>query len=365
MSRRAFLASMAASGAALGLGLGRGGRALAQQASGMSHPLWPLWDVWRSANLEFSGRVIDRPQGNASHSEGQGYGMLLAAEIGDGDAFRRMADWTDANLAIRADSLLAWRWQPDVPGRVADPNNASDGDLFYAWALVRGAERFGEPRWSRRATEIAMDLAAKCIAVRPDRPGTPILLPAEYGFVSETGVTVNPSYMMPRAMREVAQATGVPQLAEAARSGLELMAQIASVQLVPDWLAITPSGIRPDERFSFQMGYEALRIPLFLAWSGERGHPALRRAAAAMADAAARLPAAQHATVIDARTGTVLESSADPGYAAITGLVDCAVNGGFGAPIPGFSPEQPYYPATLHMFALLSQTEQYPSCLPI
>ena len=78
---------------------------------------------------------------------GRATAWCSAAEIGDEDAFRRMMDWSEANLAIRPDNLLAWRWQPDVPGRVADPNNASDGDLFYAWALIRGADRFGQSAW--------------------------------------------------------------------------------------------------------------------------------------------------------------------------------------------------------------------------
>lgn len=364
MNRRQFLSGTAAA-ASLGLGLGRSGPAFAQAAAETAHPLWPLWEAWRQAHLEFSGRVIDRPQGNASHSEGQGYGMLLAAEMGDADAFRRMADWTDTNLAIRPDNLLAWRWQPDVPGRVADPNNASDGDLFYAWALLRGADRFDEPRWRDRARAIATDLGRKCIATRPDRPGAPILLPAEYGFVGEEGVTVNPSYMMPRALREVAFGTGVTQLDQAARSGLDLMGEIATVQLVPDWVQVTPMGVRRDPRFSFDMGYEALRVPLFLAWSGERRHPALRRAAMALSDAEAALPMSQNATVIDAGTGAVLETSVDPGYAAVAALSGCAMRGGEGAAIPGFSPAQPYYPATLHMFTLLAQMERYPTCLPI
>lgn len=366
MNRRRFMAGLASGASALGMNVPARAQAEADGSPmGEAHPLWPLWVAWRDAHLEFSGRVIDAPQGEASHSEGQGYGMLIAAEVGDGPAFRRMADWTESNLAIRPDNLLAWRWQPNVPGRVADPNNASDGDLFYAWALVRGSQRFAEPRWLDRATDIAMDLAEKCVATRPDRPGTPILLPAEIGFVSEQGVTVNPSYMMPRAMREVADATGVRLLSDCAEGGLDLMAQIANVQLVPDWVTITPSGMRSDDRFSANMGYEAMRVPLFLAWSGERGHPALRRAASALADASARLPDSQAATVLDARTGLVLEWSGDPGYAAVNGLVDCAVNGGFGAAIPGFTGTQPYYPATLHLFALLTQTEMYPSCLPI
>jgi endoglucanase len=362
MKRRNFLGALAASAVAAKLNTGRVG---AQTSAGGQHPLWPLWEAWRQAYLDFSGRVVDVPQGSASHSEGQGYGMLLAAEFGDGDAFRRMAEWTDANLAIRPDNLLAWRWQPDVPERILDPNNASDGDLFYAWALLRGADRFNDPRWRSRATDIAVDLGRKCIAMRPDRPGVPVLLPAEFGFTDEQGLTLNPSYMMPRALREVAEATGVTELALAARSGLDLMAEIAAVRLVPDWIRLIPSGITSAERFSAHMGYEALRIPLFLAWSGARGHPALTRASAAWSAYLAQRVSAQTPTVLDASSGAVLETSGDPGYRALAALAECVVGRNVGARMPAFTTNQPYYPATLQLFAMLAQTDGYPSCLPI
>jgi endo-1,4-beta-D-glucanase Y len=362
MKRRIFLSALAGSGAAAGLGIGP---VLAQSGNVRQHPLWPLWEAWRQSYLDFSGRVVDLPQGSASHSEGQGYGMFLAAEFGDGDAFQRMAEWTDANLAIRSDNLLAWRWRPDVPERVLDTNNASDGDLFYAWALLRGAARFNEPRWQLRAVDIAVDLGRKCIAMRPDRPDVPVLLPAALGFADASGLTVNPSYMMPRALREVSEATGVTQLSQAARSGLDLMAEIAAVRLVPDWLKITPSGIINAERFSSNMGYEALRVPLFLAWSGEDSHPALRRAAAAWSDAIAGGSSAQTPTVLDSTSGAVLETSSDAGYRSVAEFVDCVVSQSKGAMMPTYTTDQPYYPATLQMFAILSQYNEYPSCLPI
>lgn len=353
MRRRHFLTG---SGAALLLGAGSAGRARAQ-----SGPADPLWQAWRHAHLDFSGRVIDATQRRASHSEGQGYGMLLASEFGDGDAFRRMDDWTQANLAIRADSLLAWRWLPDIPERVPDLNNASDGDLFYAWALLRGAERFNRPDLRQRAAAMAADLVQKCVVARPDRPGTPVLLPAEHGFTTPQGVVINLSYVMPRALRELAAATGESRLEQVAQSGLDLMAEITRTGLVPDWLEITASGPRPAAEFSFHTGYEALRVPLFLVWSGETAHPAL----SAMVAAAARVPPGQAATVLDSRTGEILETSPDPGYRAVTALTACVMHQGVGAQLPPFAPSQPYYPATLHLFALVVQSRFYPSCLPI
>ena len=287
--------------------------------------------------------------------------MFLAAECGDLDAFRRMADWTEANLAIRTDNLLAWRWMPDLPERVTDLNNASDGDLFYAWALLRGADRFGDSRWRDRAAGVAADLARKCLASRPDRPDRPVLLPAQHGFVKEGSLILNPSYMMPRALREVAAGTGQTALARAGETGVALMREIAAGGLVPDWVRIGQGGLSPAPGFSANAGYEAIRVPLFLAWSGERDHPALRRAAIAYA----RAPQGQAATVLDARTGAIVALSSEPGYRAVSALAGCVTSDMRGASIPSFRPSQAYYPATLHLFALIAQYHHYPGCVPL
>nr|AIA86764.1 CAZy families GH8 protein [uncultured Rhodobacter sp.] len=103
--------------------------------------------------------------------------------------------------------------------------------------------------------------------------------------------------------------------------------------------------------------------PLFLLWSGHGNHPALRRQAEAYE--AAGGPGAPTPTVMDRISFAVQETSNSPGYAALRGLVNCAAAAGQGAAIPHFAADQPYYPATLHLFALLAQIEASPSCVPI
>ncbi len=361
MKRRSFL-SISACGALTGMaGTMAPIEAAARIARGSDHPLWHLWQAWKDEHLDFTGRVIDGPQQRASHSEGQGYGMLLAAEFGDRDAFQRMSAWTDANLAIRRDNLLAWRWLPDVPERVPDLNNASDGDLFHAWALLRASEVFGQSRWRTRALDVTADLIRLCVASRPDRPGTPILLPAEAGFIKQGGIIFNPSYVMPRALRALADASGNALLAQLAQSGLDLMAEIAAPGLIPDWLELTPAGPRPAEGFSPFAGYEAIRIPLFLIWSGEAGHRATLNAATAMS----RAPAGTAAVILHPTSGEIIEYSRDAGYRAIAALAQCSAFDETGSAMPPFSRNQPYYPATLHLFALLAQIEMSPKCRPI
>jgi endoglucanase len=308
------------------------------------------------------GRVVDGFQGGASHSEGQGYGMALATAFGDRQTFEAMRRWAERNLALRPDALLAWRWLPDLADPVPDRNNASDGDLFFAWALTRAGLLFGDATLTRRAADIARDLAATCVVPHPDGSGRVLFLPAAEGFVRDGGVIVNPSYYFPRAMRELAVAHGALPLAQAADDGVALIAALAARGPTPDWVLVTPGGAGPAPGLSDASGYEAMRVPLFLIWSGLDTHPAVGRRAQALG---AGTGEGGTPTVLDAATGAVREVSAHPGYAALRALEACVTSSRIGAAIPPFTTDQPYYPATLHLMALVVQAEGYPRCLPI
>jgi endoglucanase len=324
----------------------------------------PVWEAWKRGYLQPDGRVVDRLQQNASHSEGQGYGMVLATEFGDLEAFRRMFDWTEIHLAVRGDPLLAWRFLPDAMERVPDLNNASDGDLFYAWALLRAARRFNDRRYLQRATDIAEALAERCIVASPMDNGTTVMLPAAFGFVHEGRVTLNPSYLMPAAMRELAAATGITALANAAMHGEILLEQIAVAGPVPDWVSITAAGVGPAEGFSPYAGYEAMRVPLFLIWSGQTRHPAVAQMMRVYERTV--LPGQPVPTRISPDGSAVIEASNDPGYRAIAALISCAGRiGQVGSDMPPFDGTQPYYPATLQMFAMIAANQIAPECVPI
>jgi endoglucanase len=363
MNRRRFLASLAAAPAAAAAA----GTARAQFSPGpedLATSAAEVWQAWKAAFLLAEGRVVDRLQRQSSHSEGQGYGMLLATEFNDREAFQRMLAWTEANLAVRPDALLAWRWLPDPAAPVPDTNNAADGDLFFAWALVRAARRFGERRFLDRATDTALALVQRCLIPSPARASDLLLLPGAYGFVTDERVVINPSYLMPLAMREVAAATGAVELALAAQHGEALLAQLATEGLVPDWVQVSPAGLAPADGFSANAGYEAIRVPLFLIWSGQTGHPAVTNMTR-FYERTLR-PGQPVPTIIEPVSGMVLEASPDPGYQAVAGLVACAGQPGqVGARIPPFQPAQPYYPATLQLFAMIAANTTSPQCVPV
>ena len=68
-------------------------------------------EAWRAYKTRFvteSGRIVDTANSGISHSEGQGYGMLLAVAANDRVAFDTIWGWTRANLMgarRRADRL--------------------------------------------------------------------------------------------------------------------------------------------------------------------------------------------------------------------------------------------------------------------
>lgn len=362
MNRRLFLSLLGAAPV-----MAAGGGASAQGlmvSSDLSRTAGRVWQAWKDAYLQPDGRVVDRLQRNASHSEGQGYGAVLATEFGDHDAFRRIVDWAESNLSVRGDGLLAWRYLPGEVNPVPDLNNASDGDLFYAWGLVRASQKFNDRRYLGRALQTAQALAATCIVENPAQQGETLFLPGVHGFRHEDRVVFNPSYVMPLAMREVAAATGVVDLALTAQHAEGILLRLAQAGTVPDWIEARTTGMTPAAGFSTNTGYEAMRVPLYLVWSGLNRHPAVTqmgRVYARTVQAGVPVP-----TIIEPASGSVIEASNDPGYRALAALVSCAGSPAqVGSDMPAFDPDQPYYPATLQMFAMIAANQVTPECVPI
>lgn len=121
------------------------------------------WMEYQNRFIAGDGRVTDTANDNDSHSEGQGFGMLLAEGYGDRPTFDRIWDWTKTHLQVRReDRLLAWHWLRRR-GRVGDMNNAPDGDILVAWALLRAARRWSEPEYERQAREILDAVQARLL----------------------------------------------------------------------------------------------------------------------------------------------------------------------------------------------------------
>ncbi|SEK20020.1 endoglucanase [Roseivivax marinus] len=311
--------------------------------------LTAAWRGWTARFLQPDGRVVDPEQAGISHSEGQGYALLLAQAVGDRDAFERIEAWTRAHLLIRDDALMAWRWTPGGGVVGEDWHNATDGDLFRAWALVRAARNSGWPVAEGTIEAIAADLSGSCLWPDPRAETELLLRPSAESLASDDRVLLNPSYIMPRALREIGAATGDTRLVRAADHGETCLSELAREGLLPDWIDVTATGYAPPTGHDLRSAYDALRIPLYLAWSDRAEHPAVRLAAEI-------LPSGDEVAVARTGAGIVTARSDLPGYRALARLASCA-------PVDPPEPASlagPYYPAVLHMLVALAAREGAP-----
>ena len=354
----------------LGVLLAVGAMACAAVASAQPSPIktfraepasWPAgtWDGWKKAFLMPEGRVVDNGNANISHSEGQGYGMLLAVLADDRAAFDRIFAWTKKELMIRPDGLASWKWEPEARPNITDPNLASDGDLLIAWALAEAAERWSERSYAAEAARIAVALD-KAVGLRS--PFGRIMLPAPVGFgVADNpdGPIVNPSYwIFPAFDRLRTVAPGVDWAGYAA-SGHTLLrnARFGPAGLPTDWVALAGGRPAPAEKFPKEFGYNAVRIPLYLAWAAQVSRENLQPFVSYYEKNNLR------AYVHDVAAAANTQEFGDPGYDSLFALAKCALDE---TPIPfglrsvSFNR---YYSATLHMLALATARLRYQKCL--
>ena len=317
------------------------------------------WQAYKSRFISSEGRLIDDSAGNVSHSEGPGYAMLLAAFANDSQTFANLWTWTQANLYVRGDGLAAWRWRPQDSPHTLDRNNATDGDLLIAWALVEAGHRWKNPAYLSQAHKIA--LAIGRLATYDSSLGR-TLSPGVAGFGpkdADDGPIVNPSYWVFPAIDALAGVAPEVDWNAIRASGLALIdgAKFGPRRLPSDWVSLK-HGVEPAAKFPKTFGYDAIRVPLYLAWGGEPERARLQGFAESWADSHYQAP-----SVIDVVTGAAIEPFTEDGYLAVAALVRCAANG-------DRIPENlrtvhldRYYSATLHMLSLAAARQRLPQCL--
>ena len=310
--------------------------------------------AWRRYAERFllpEGRIVDTGNKGISHSEGQGYGMLLAVAAGDRAAFDRLWGWTQRVLMVRGDGLAAWRWTPD--GGVADRNNASDGDMLIAWALLRAAEVWQAEAYRTAAAAIVKALASGLLV---EQAGLTVLLPGRDGFRKGDTLVLNPSYWFFPAIRAFAALPGGERWSKLSDAGLVLLskARFGGFQLPPDWMTLDAAGaVGIADGFKKQYGYDAVRVPLYLAWDGYRD-PYYFRPFAMLATkyGGTAVPA-----TVSLPGGTTTQVAASVGMLAVYRLACRLAGAGDPVTVPPLAPDEDYYSTTLaHLSALAAQS---------
>lgn len=316
------------------------------------------WSAYKGKFLAPEGRIVDDANGNISHSEGQGYGMLLAYLAGNRADFDRIWAFTRAELLLRDDGLVMWKWDPVAKPHVTDTNNASDGDLLIAYALALAGDA-----WSRRDLTAAATSLGRAFMRSNVKTvgGRLVLMPAATGFDAKDrpdGPVINLSYWVFEALPVMAQLLPDLEWARLSNDGLDLLEQtlFGKAGLPPDWISLG-DGLQPARGFTPEFGYNALRIPLYLVRAGNRDSNLLSAFGEAITAPGGAL------RLVDVPSGAQKAALSDPGYRAIPAALACVVND---AKVPDevrtFQPTQ-YYPSTLHLLALSFLRSRYPDCL--
>ncbi|MDK2749246.1 MAG: hypothetical protein KYX60_00990 [Halomonas meridiana] len=305
------------------------------------------WQAYQARFISAEGRVIDTGNGHISHSEGQGWGMLLAVAHDDPDTFQQLWQWTRRHLTRPDDALFAWRYDPSASPAVADTNNATDGDLFIAWALQLAADRWQQRGYASASRTIRDDIQRRLIR-RQD--GLTLLMPGASGFEQGEALDLNLSYwFMPALMDFAAREPEGPWQA-LIDSGRQLLkeARFGRYRLPTDWVRRAPGGeLSPSPDWPPRFGFDAVRIPLYFHWAGFEQSEGLGAIQAFWQDPAHQPPAAW----IDVFTEERAPYVASHGVRAIAAL------GVSQRPMSGIArlTEEDYYSASLLMLARLAQ----------
>src|SRR5690349_4661743 len=224
------------------------------------------WQAFVTRFVGAEGRVTDTGNKGIGHSEGQGYGMVMATAFDDRATFDRLWRWTRTNLQVRGDHLFAWKWEPG-PAKATDLNSASDGDILIAWGLLRASERWNEPAYRAAAMAILDDIRAALVV---DTALGKTLLPGPQGFVKDGAVVLNPSYWVFPALRDFALSHDAALWGAVIDSGRVLIGQarFGDAGLPPDWVELAGKDLRLPKGLETVFGFNAIRVPLYTVWGG-------------------------------------------------------------------------------------------------
>lgn len=225
------------------------------------------WSDYKSRFLAADGRIKDTANNNVSHTEGQGFAMLLAVDNNDRQSFDRLWQWTRSHLSNPGNGLFYWRYNPAAADPVIDKNNASDGDVLIAWALLRGGEKWQVADYLTQSDRIQRAIVARNVT---QFAGHTVMLPGAQGFNKTSYVVLNPSYFLFPAWQDFARRSHLQVWNQLINDGFELLGKMngfGQSGLPLDWVALNADGtMAPAIAWPPRFSYDAIRIPLYIWW---------------------------------------------------------------------------------------------------
>jgi len=225
------------------------------------------WSSYKSRFMAADGRIKDTANNNVSHTEGQGFAMLLAVDNNDRQSFDRLWQWTRSHLSNAQNGLFYWRYNPDASDPIVDKNNASDGDVLIAWALLRAGEKWNVADYLKQSDKIQRSIVSRNVTTFG---GYSVMLPGAQGFNKTSYVVLNPSYFLFPAWRDFARRSHLKVWNQLIEDGFTLLGKMNNFgrsALPLDWVALNADGsMAPAIAWPPRFSYDAIRIPLYIWW---------------------------------------------------------------------------------------------------
>lgn len=228
----------------------------------------PEWTAFKDRFISPDGRVIDYINNQISTSEGQAYAMLIAVNTGDRKSFDLVWNWAKHNLQVRnIDKLMAWKWGERAPGKwtIIDLNNATDGDILAALALLDASRKWNNDNYRKEALVLMESLREHVIMEKWQRMFT---LPGYFGFIRDESLLINPSYLVVSAYKKFAPYSEQNFWNKLYGDSLFILANstFGKFGLPADWTTWQREGAKVHREKSDLFGYEAVRVLLYLSW---------------------------------------------------------------------------------------------------
>lgn len=300
------------------------------------------WAEYKSRFLMPDGRIVDTANKNISHTEGQGFSMLLAVFNDDQATFDKLWQWANNTLYRKDVGLYSWRYDPNATPKVADKNNASDGDTLIAWALLLAGDQWHDARYTKASDKLQSALLKSTVI---DYAGYKVMLPGISGFNQTSSITLNPSYFIFPAWTAFYQHSHLKAWKDLDESGTALLSKMTfgDVRLPTDWVTLQADGtMKPSSRWPTRFSFDAVRIPLYLGWA-HPGNPNL----SPYIQFWQKSPRDATPAWIDVMTGTKADYNMSPGLLAIRDFTMANRS----AISPNLAPKDDYYSASLQLLA--------------
>lgn len=232
-----------------------------------------LYSLYKENIVQFDGRVIDWQNNAVTHSEGIGYTLFFAVSMNDKKTFYKVLNWLKKNMGLNKKGLIPWLWGKDAEGkwRVLDNSDATDGNMWIAYALLLAYEKWNDKKLKLFALKLIKNIKnydiyknGKCL----------FLIPGSNFFISPSHITINPSYYNPVIFEKFYFYDKDPIWVDLIKQSLKLWYYIyvSPYYLFPDWIEINTATCRISQIRQIE-GFSAIRIPIWILFYSSRDNP--------------------------------------------------------------------------------------------